>query len=289
MFKTFFHPSYPHTSVSINDVGATVTSWKVNDAEILFTSKNTILDGSKGIRGGIPIVFPQFGPGSLRQHGFARDNIWKFRGASLTVDDSFVIEYVLPSSATNNEWDKCSNLTLKVHLTYDSLKTELTVENNGRRAFTCDMLFHTYFRIPDISKVSISGLKGINYIDKTSDSEKVSNEDLFTITKEEDAIFKNVFSHPDDQNDKKSLSLFLSEGPIDRIELATNGLPDVVVWNGWSTKCDKMADMEPEGWKRYLCVEPGNLNQQISIESGNIWVGSQMISVRMRSAYKLCC
>lgn len=46
-------------SVTVHLYGATVTSWKLaNGAEQLFVSSNAILDGSKAIRGGIPVVFP---------------------------------------------------------------------------------------------------------------------------------------------------------------------------------------------------------------------------------------
>ena len=34
------------------------------------------LDGSKPISGGIPFCFPQFGPGEIQQHGFARNVDW---------------------------------------------------------------------------------------------------------------------------------------------------------------------------------------------------------------------
>ena len=35
------------------------------------------MDGSKAIRGGIPVVFPNFGPWKLGpQHGFARISQW---------------------------------------------------------------------------------------------------------------------------------------------------------------------------------------------------------------------
>lgn len=37
--------------------GATVTSWKVDGKELLFLSSKAVLNGSKAIRGGIPIVF----------------------------------------------------------------------------------------------------------------------------------------------------------------------------------------------------------------------------------------
>lgn len=45
-------------SVTVQLYGATVTSWKANGQEQLFVSKKAHLDGSKPIRGGIPLVFP---------------------------------------------------------------------------------------------------------------------------------------------------------------------------------------------------------------------------------------
>ena len=49
-------------------------------------SSKAALDGSKPVRGGIPVVFPAFGPpthpehSKLPQHGFARSEIWNFGG-----------------------------------------------------------------------------------------------------------------------------------------------------------------------------------------------------------------
>ncbi|OJD21192.1 hypothetical protein ACJ73_07469, partial [Blastomyces percursus] len=46
-------------SVTVNLLGATVVSWKLaNGEEQLFLSQKAVLDGSKPIRGGIPLVFP---------------------------------------------------------------------------------------------------------------------------------------------------------------------------------------------------------------------------------------
>ena len=45
-------------SVTVYLYGATVTSWKANGEEQLFLSEKALLDGSKPIRGGIPLVFP---------------------------------------------------------------------------------------------------------------------------------------------------------------------------------------------------------------------------------------
>ena len=45
-------------SVTVHLYGATVTSWKARGQEQLFLSQKAHLDGSKPIRGGIPVVFP---------------------------------------------------------------------------------------------------------------------------------------------------------------------------------------------------------------------------------------
>ncbi len=54
-------------------------SWKVDGEEMIFVSKKAIMDGSKAVRGGIPICFPAFGPWEYGpQHGFARSSkCWK--------------------------------------------------------------------------------------------------------------------------------------------------------------------------------------------------------------------
>jgi glucose-6-phosphate 1-epimerase len=44
--------------VTVHLYGATVTSWKTGGQEQLFVSEKAHLDGSKPIRGGIPVVFP---------------------------------------------------------------------------------------------------------------------------------------------------------------------------------------------------------------------------------------
>lgn len=38
-------------------------------------SSKAFFKPGKAIRGGVPVVFPQFGPGALPQHGFARNNL----------------------------------------------------------------------------------------------------------------------------------------------------------------------------------------------------------------------
>jgi glucose-6-phosphate 1-epimerase len=51
--------------------GATITSWKHFGEEKIFVSSLTHWNGVKAIRGGVPVVWPQFGQPdtSMPQHG----------------------------------------------------------------------------------------------------------------------------------------------------------------------------------------------------------------------------
>lgn len=45
--------------------------------EVLYMRPDAVFDRSKPIAGGIPVCFPQFGPGPILQHGFARISDWE--------------------------------------------------------------------------------------------------------------------------------------------------------------------------------------------------------------------
>ena len=51
-----------NSSVTVVPFGATIISWIVDGHEKIFVSKNALMDGTKAIRGGVPICFPNFGP-----------------------------------------------------------------------------------------------------------------------------------------------------------------------------------------------------------------------------------
>src|ERR1700757_569248 len=61
--------------------GAQVTAWRLRDEPpIVFTSPKSAFAPGRAIRGGIPIIFPWFGPSrhtpAAPQHGFARTATW---------------------------------------------------------------------------------------------------------------------------------------------------------------------------------------------------------------------
>lgn len=60
-----------------------MTSWKqATGDEVLYVRPDAVFDKSKPISGGLPHCFPQFGPGAMQQHGFARNLDWAIASSS---------------------------------------------------------------------------------------------------------------------------------------------------------------------------------------------------------------
>lgn len=128
-------------------------------------SSNAALDGSKAARGGVPVVFPNFGPpgneatSALPQHGFARISRWEFLGKSTSEssesakggDSSVKLDFGLSSSNLSEElrgaWPYDFGCIYSVTLGRDGLETSLLVRNEGVKAFEFQMLTHTYLRV----------------------------------------------------------------------------------------------------------------------------------------------
>src|SRR5512147_590366 len=64
--------------------GAHVTSWiPAGDQERLYLSTASEFRSGAAIRGGVPVVFPQFSTwGPLPKHGFVRNRAWELIGVS---------------------------------------------------------------------------------------------------------------------------------------------------------------------------------------------------------------
>lgn len=52
---------------------------------------------------------------------------------------------------------------------------------------------------------------------------------------------------------------------------------DLVTWNPAAEKSGTMADMEEDGWKKFICLEPGHVKDFINIQPGQSWTCSQRI------------
>lgn len=119
--------------------GATITSWKSNNIERLLLSKSAILDGTKAIRGGIPLVFPQFGQPltTMLQHGFARISTWELLSHEIKSDSVTCDLSLNYTEETLKVWPHKFQLIYTITLSSCSLITKLTINNIDDKAFQC--------------------------------------------------------------------------------------------------------------------------------------------------------
>jgi glucose-6-phosphate 1-epimerase len=203
----------------IHEHGATVLSYvDAKGRDLLFVSNKAILDGSKAIRGGIPLVFPIFGPpptkansdgkqSTMPQHGFARNNKWTLVGRPTidfsvgTVGATFRLDLkdVSNGRGTDNPWETDAVYDVRLELTVEihengALTTELAVHNVGRAAFELQALFHTYYRVSggaalDPKRTYVHGLGGYSALDQlTSQTNVLGADESVTIASEVDRI-----------------------------------------------------------------------------------------------------
>jgi D-hexose-6-phosphate mutarotase len=118
-------------------------------------------DGSKAIRGGIPICFPIFGTKEtihLPQHGFARSSYWEYLGIITDNNNEVSVRLGLMDTQLPSEvrkvWPHSFRLVYTVILTEKSLKTFCNLKNEGEDTFEFNILLHTYFRVP-VSNIHI--------------------------------------------------------------------------------------------------------------------------------------
>ncbi|KDN50312.1 hypothetical protein RSAG8_01648, partial [Rhizoctonia solani AG-8 WAC10335] len=253
------------STVEILFYGATIVSWKASRTaepprERLFVSNKAILDGSKPVRGGIPIAFPFFGPPSkpehqkMGQHGFTRSTVWKWDSVVMDNEAGVAVRLVLePTPEIKEVFPNPFHLAYVVTLTAHQLSTDLHVTNNGTEPLTYQALLHTYFAA-DAATCTVSPLKGLTYIDKTKNlAESVETRDEVPVNEYTDAVYKN--------GGGKYVGKWTGGG----IEVKAVGFKDVVIWNPQAEAGRKIADLHEGAWE--------------TLAPGASWIGGQTLSV----------
>ncbi|KIJ68442.1 hypothetical protein HYDPIDRAFT_106637 [Hydnomerulius pinastri MD-312] len=279
------------SSVELLLYGATVVSWKAGTTtdpeptERLFVSSKAALDGSKPVRGGIPVVFPCFGAPThpehsrLGQHGFARSETWTFDSIVMDNEAGVSVRLTLdPTPSIAAKYDRPFHLAFVVTLAEHQLSTDLHVTNTSTSsAYPPDnlefqALFHNYFRAP-ANEVLVFPLQNNKYFDKTEATEEARNRAKVETRAGVD-VRKFTDSVYEDAAQKYEVTW-----PGGGVEIKVKELKDVVVWNPQRVAGIKMGDMEEGGWDKYVCVEPGYVRGFAKIEPGKTWIGQQVISV----------
>lgn len=260
------HPAGGRVEIALH--GGHVLSWTRPDGDdVLFLSRRAVLDESAAIRGGVPVIFPQFGAGPLPKHGFARTARWSL--AALHTDDDVAVATLelRDDEGTRAVWPHRFVLALEVSLD-ERLTMRLRVTNRGADPFALTAALHTYFRVGDVEGTRLLGLRGVRYIDKMRDG----------AVAEEDAGALAIASQTDRVYLDPPRPLRLDDSAGGRVvEIAQEGFRDTVVWNPWSDGVAALPDMAADEWRSMLCVEAAAAGHPVHVAPGAMWSGAQIL------------
>ncbi|KAL5004646.1 hypothetical protein ScPMuIL_018102 [Solemya velum] len=262
------------TSAAVHLHGATLLSWQCQGKEILFLSQNAVFDHKKAIRGGVPLVFPHFGPWQHGpQHGFARIKRWKLeippsKDKHGNVISAFSLE---DDEFTRSSWEKRFRLVYTLVLQEKELSFSLVVHSNDQNPFEFTTLLHTYFRTPDVTRTAVIGLQQLKYTDKVNNDQVLEEtREAILLSENYDRIYSNC--------PPEIVVGRIADGNCSAV-LRTLNFPDIVLWNPWTEKAKAMSDFGDEEYKNMICVEAGNVSQPIKIDPGQQIEFTQSIQI----------
>lgn len=267
------NPSLPKVLLSAPDgaragltlQGAHLTSWlPVVGGEQLFLSRTSLYRPGVAIRGGVPVIFPQFaGRGPLPKHGFARTLPWDL----LSTGDGLAVLALQDSPATRAIWPVAFHLEYRLELAGQTLSMTLKVVNTNTQAFSFTAALHTYLRVADVRLAAVEGLKGSRYADSANaEQESLEQNERVTFLGEVDRIY------------------FGSQQPVHLIQndsslmVQAHGFTDTVIWNPGAEKGAALADLHPAGYLEFVCIESACIEPAVQLEPGATWQGAQKLT-----------
>ena len=219
----------------------------------LWVSEKAHFAVGKALRGGIPICFPWFGPhpdgGPLPAHGFARTRVWRLADVAALDASRVRAELELASDADTLRLFPHA-FTARLAVTAgDALELELDVANTGDAPFSFEVALHTYFAVSAAAAATVQGLGGVAYADKVGGGvQRRQGAAPIRFEGEVDRVY--------DSGGPVAIADPVRPVPM-RIE--SRGAGSTIVWNPGPSKTRTLADMSPDGFDGFVCVETGNV------------------------------
>jgi D-hexose-6-phosphate mutarotase len=247
--------SNAHATAEIYLHGAHVTAWQPKgQSPVLWLSRESAFAAGKPIRGGIPICFPWFGAHATDKaapgHGYARLDDWTLVDAR---DDAAGTTLAFELSSGQHAWPAWPHA---VAVTYRvtigaTLGLAFDVRNTGAAAITFEEALHTYFAVQYVREVAISGLEGVDYLDKVDNmARRHQGPAPIRFTAETDRIYLAT----------QATCTIHDPGRRRRLVIAKSGSDTTVVWNPWVDKARAMPDFGDLEWPEMVCVETCNVD-----------------------------
>ncbi|OAN13604.1 D-hexose-6-phosphate mutarotase [Photobacterium jeanii] len=235
--------------------------------DVIWLSKEAIIDPAKAIRGGIPVCWPWFGKAGNPSHGFARNSQWQLKEHRENENGVIVALGLQDTAQTREIWPYRFDLTITFELG-DELKVSLTSTNTDDKAWSYGGALHTYFDIASIRETHLTGM-GASYLDGVQGGIACEGGDSLTIDQEVD----RVYNAPE-------AVVTIHDAPRQRqIRVENHGHNAAVIWNPWQALCEGMADMANDSFETMVCVESTIHGEGVTLEPGQSHTLATIISL----------
>ncbi|MBC7919383.1 MAG: D-hexose-6-phosphate mutarotase [Rhodoferax sp.] len=245
--------------------GAHLVSWTTADGvERLYMSPHSRMEAGHAIRGGVPVIFPQFSTrGPLMRHGFARVSTWEVLPSAA---DASSVTLGLRGNGAAWDWPSDFACEMAFQLAPDTVSMQLTVHNTGNRSFTFSAALHTYLQISALDSVRLSGLQHVRYEDSRAGGALCTDSAPHVAPTE---ALDRIYLHS-----PPKLQVQSAHGAL---ELHSQGFCDTVVWNPGQAGNAQISDLPPDAYREFLCVEAAVIGQPVTLESACSWSGTQTL------------
>lgn len=214
--------------------GAQVVSYTVHGHEVLFMSS---VSATPPFRGGIPLVWPQFGTrGPLPKHGVARTSTFMFHASGEGWCRLF-----LPSHSSN----LAASLSVTISVEDDTsltISTEAGAQEHQSQIDNEHILFHAYLRTSYTPNASVRGLAG-----SVLESDGSSSNDVVSFASSDEVDQVHACVH-------WPVCLYHNQQEAVRVHSSE---PHCVVWNPGTDKAQTINDLGQGEHNQFVCVEPG--------------------------------
>jgi glucose-6-phosphate 1-epimerase len=248
--------------------GAHLLTWTTDGVERLWMSPLSGPDAPGAIRGGIPVLFPQFGTfGALVKHGFARTMMWRAVDAPEVPGAATLAFELTDTDQTRAVWPHAFHARIDITATATELEEVLRVTNLGEDHALFTGGLHAYLAVAD-EEAWIEGLEGTHAWDGRSTEAPQFTEVLGPRVRaldEQDLIIRGAIA-----------PVTLNDGQLGRLHVGGEGFDHRIVWNPGPHHA--LPDVEPGGEAQFVCIETAAVTP-IHLVAGSTWEGRERLTV----------
>lgn len=248
--------------------GAHLMRWVTEGVDRLWMSPASDPGQPDALRGGVPVLFPQFGTfGDLPKHGFARTARWRPMPVAAEAGRATLAFELADSAETRGQWPFSFHARLVVSASARDLLMGLTVSNRSPDVARFTGGLHTYLAVRD-PQASITGLAGTHAWDGVSTSAPTFSEPIggpLRALAAQDRVISGA-TEP----------VVLHDRELGQLEVTARGFTNRVVWNPGPGH--DLPDVPPGDEAHFVCIEPTTV-VPVVLPPGGVWEVSQQLSL----------